>query len=97
MGAYRDFHRRSIEQRDAFWAEQAQLIEWQRPFERVLDYSRPPFSKWFGRGLTQICHNAVDRPHAATRTRSFTSPPRPGKTAPSRSVRCMPRSIVVRR
>ena len=66
MGAYRDFHRRSIEQRDAFWAEQAQLIEWQRPFERVLDYSRPPFAKWFGGGLTNLCHNAVDR-HLAAR------------------------------
>ena len=30
---YPAFYRRSIEQRDAFWAEQAALIDWQRPFE----------------------------------------------------------------
>ena len=61
MGAYSDFHRRSIEERDPFWAEQARLIDWERPFERVLDYSRPPFAKWFVGGLTNLCHNAVDR------------------------------------
>jgi len=66
MGAYRDFHRRSIEQRESFWAEQAQLVDWHRPHERVLDYSRPPFAKWFVGGLTNLCHNAVDR-HLAAR------------------------------
>ncbi|MFP5340871.1 MAG: AMP-binding protein, partial [Gammaproteobacteria bacterium] len=63
---YADFHRRSIEDRDAFWSEQARLIDWHRPFDRVLDYSRPPFAKWFVGGLTNLCHNAVDR-HLAAR------------------------------
>ncbi|HEV7799471.1 MAG TPA: propionate--CoA ligase, partial [Burkholderiales bacterium] len=66
MGAYRDFHRRSIEERDAFWKEQAELVDWQKPFEQVLDYSRPPFARWFTGGMTNLCHNAVDR-HLATR------------------------------
>jgi len=66
MGAYQDFHRRSIERREAFWAEQAQLVDWQRPFDKVLDYSRPPFAKWFVGGLSNLCHNAVDR-HLAAR------------------------------
>jgi propionyl-CoA synthetase len=66
MGAYKDFHRRSIEQRDAFWAEQARLVDWHKPFDKVLDYSRPPFAKWFVGGLTNLCHNAVDR-HLASR------------------------------
>lgn len=66
MGAYQDFHRRSIEQRDEFWAEQARLIDWHQPFQRVLDYSRPPFAKWFVGGLTNLCHNALDR-HLAAR------------------------------
>ena len=66
MGTYSDFHRRSIEQKDAFWAEQAKLIDWHQPFKQVLDYSRPPFAKWFVGGLTNLCHNAVDR-HLATR------------------------------
>jgi len=63
---YAEFYRRSIEDRENFWAEQARLIEWQRPFDRVLDYSRPPFAKWFVGGLTNLCHNAVDR-HLASR------------------------------
>ncbi len=66
MGAYRDFHRRSIEERDAFWAEEAKLVDWQRPFDAVLDYSRPPFARWFVGGRTNLCHNALDR-HLAAR------------------------------
>ena len=44
---FADFHRRSVEEPEAFWAEQAQLIHWQRPFDTVCDYGRPPFAKWF--------------------------------------------------
>ena len=55
------FHRRSIEEPEAFWAEQAKLIDWQTPFEQVRDYSRPPFVNWFAGGKTNLCHNAVDR------------------------------------
>jgi len=56
--------RQSLEQPDAFWAEQARRIDWQRPFDRVCDTSNPPFVQWFPGGLTNLCHNAVDR-HAA--------------------------------
>ncbi len=63
---YAEFHRRSMEDRDGFWREQAMLIDWQRPFDRVLDYSRPPFARWFVGGLSNLCHNAVDR-HLAVR------------------------------
>ena len=48
MGAkYQEFHRRSIQEREAFWAEEAKRIHWHKPFGKVLDYSRPPFAKWF--------------------------------------------------
>ena len=63
---YTAFHRRSLDDRDAFWAEQARLIDWHRPFDQVLDYSRPPFARWFVGGETNLCHNAVDR-HLAAR------------------------------
>ena len=63
---YAEFHRRSIEDREGFWREQAMLIDWEQPFDRVLDYSRPPFARWFVGGLTNLCHNAVDR-HLALR------------------------------
>jgi propionyl-CoA synthetase len=59
------FHRRSLEDREGFWSEQAALIHWHRPFERVLDNSRPPFARWFIGGQTNLCHNAIDR-HLAT-------------------------------
>mgnify|MGYP001375965278 CR=1 FL=1 len=61
MSRYAEFHRRSIEDRDAFWAEQARLIDWQTPPQTICDYSRPPFAKWFVGGTTNLCHNAVDR------------------------------------
>jgi propionyl-CoA synthetase len=66
MGKYTEFHKRSIDQRDEFWAEQSALIDWQTPPKQVCDFSRPPFAKWFVGGKTNLCHNAVDR-HAATR------------------------------
>jgi len=66
MATHREFHRRSITDRDAFWRDEAALIDWHTPFSAVLDYSKPPFAKWFVGGRTNICHNAIDR-HLATR------------------------------
>ena len=66
MSSYREFHRRSIDDPDGFWAEQAKLVYWQKPFGKVLDFSRPPFAKWFVGGETNLCYNAVDR-HLAAR------------------------------
>src|SRR5262245_4765693 len=63
---YADFYRRSIEAPEAFWKEQARLIDWHEPFQQVLDYTRPPFTRWFVGGKTNLCHNAVDR-HLASR------------------------------
>ncbi|WP_395137467.1 propionate--CoA ligase [Schlegelella aquatica] len=58
---YEDFHRRSIVERDAFWAEQARLVDWEQTPQVICDYSRPPFARWFADGTTNLCHNAVDR------------------------------------
>jgi propionyl-CoA synthetase len=63
---YAEFYRRSIDAPDAFWAEQARLIDWQTPPQRICDHDRPPFTRWFAGGTTNLCHNAVDR-HLATR------------------------------
>ena len=63
---YAEFYRRSIDERDAFWAEQARLIDWQQPPQQICDWSNPPFAKWFVGGTTNLCHNAVDR-HLAER------------------------------
>jgi propionyl-CoA synthetase len=65
MTRYADFHRRSLQDRDAFWSDQARLIDWKTPPQQVCDYSNPPFARWFVGGTTNLCHNAVDR-HAAS-------------------------------
>ncbi len=61
MGAYADFYRRSIEDRDGFWSEQAQLIDWKSQPTQICNYDKPPFAQWFVGGTTNLCHNAVDR------------------------------------
>ena len=61
MTSYRDFHARSLADREGFWRERAALIDWHTPFTTVLDYSKPPFARWFVGGTTNLCHNAVDR------------------------------------
>lgn len=61
MTSYAEFYRRSIDKRDDFWAEQAQLIDWQTQPQQICDYSNPPFARWFVGGTTNLCHNAVDR------------------------------------
>ncbi len=61
MKSYLDFYRRSLDDREGFWREEARLVHWQKPFTRVLDYSRPPFARWFVGGETNLCYNAVDR------------------------------------
>jgi propionyl-CoA synthetase len=66
MATYKEFHRRSIDDPEGFWAEQAKLVHWEKPFGTVLDYSRPPFARWFVGGETNLCYNAIDR-HLAAR------------------------------
>ncbi len=61
MTTYADFYRRSIEQPELFWAEQAELIDWQTQPQQICDYSNPPFVRWYVGGTTNLCHNAVDR------------------------------------
>ena len=61
MGSFAQFHKRSIEDRDNFWAEQAKTVDWQIQPQQICDYSNPPFAKWFVGGTTNLCHNAIDR------------------------------------
>ncbi|MEI7785134.1 MAG: propionate--CoA ligase [Betaproteobacteria bacterium] len=63
---YADFYRHSIEQADAFWSEQARLIDWFAPAQRVCNWDNPPFAQWFEGGKLNLCYNAVDR-HLAQR------------------------------
>ena len=58
---YQEVYRRSIVNPDGFWREAAQQIDWLRPFDRVVDISRSPFSAWFSGGELNTCYNALDR------------------------------------
>ena len=45
-----------------FWAHQARsLLHWHRPFTEVLDWSNPPFAKWFADGRINVAYNCLDR------------------------------------
>jgi propionyl-CoA synthetase len=59
--SYADFYHLSIQQPEAFWDNEARLIDWHKPYSKVLDASLPPFAKWFVGGETNLCYNAVDR------------------------------------
>ena len=58
---YEETYRRSIDQPEEFWAEEAKAIHWHKPPQQILDYSSPPFRRWFVGGETNLCYNAVDR------------------------------------
>jgi propionyl-CoA synthetase len=44
---YAEFYRRSVDEPEAFWGEQARLIDWQTPPQRILDNDKSPFTRWF--------------------------------------------------
>ena len=52
---------RAAKDRLGFWAEQAERISWAEPFTEVLDWSNPPFAKWFVGGRLNAAYNCVDR------------------------------------
>ena len=62
---YEGLYQKSIEDREGFWAEQAEHLEWYQKWDTVLDDSNKPFYKWFSGAKTNIIHNAIDR-HLST-------------------------------
>jgi acetyl-CoA synthetase len=47
---------------DKFWQRLAlQELHWFTPFNSVLDWSNPPFARWFEGGTTNISYNCLDR------------------------------------
>ena len=66
---YEQTYRESIENRENFWAKQAEQLHWFKKWEKVLDDSNPPFYRWFTGGKTNIVYNALDR-HQQTAIRN---------------------------
>ncbi len=58
---YDTIYNRSIEDREGFWSEQAEQLEWFKKWDQVLDKSNIPFYKWFVGGKINIVQNAIDR------------------------------------
>ncbi|MCP9826395.1 acetate--CoA ligase [Synechococcus sp. EJ6-Ellesmere] len=62
MAAYRELVARVEADPDAFWGEQArEQLHWFEPFHTVLDWSNPPFARWFEGGTTNLAYNCLDR------------------------------------
>ena len=61
MGSYREEHDRSITDPQAYWADQAELVDWIKKPRRILDDSRPPFYRWYPDATLNTCYNALDR------------------------------------
>jgi acetyl-CoA synthetase len=45
----------------AFWRARAGLLSWETPFTETLDWSNPPFARWFADGTLNVAYNCVDR------------------------------------
>jgi propionyl-CoA synthetase len=60
LGSYNDVYRSSIEHPEEFWGQAAESVHWYRKWDRVLDNSSPPFTRWFSGGILNSCYNALD-------------------------------------
>jgi acetyl-CoA synthetase len=58
--ATEEWYTRADDDREAFWAEQAERLHWHQKWDRVLDWD-PPFAKWFVGGQLNVAYNCVDR------------------------------------
>ena len=71
---YRDLYRRSLEDNDGFWKEQATtFVQWMKPFTQVKDVSydaKDLHIKWFYDGTLNVCANCLDKhlPQRASQT-----------------------------
>jgi acetyl-CoA synthetase len=57
----------AAEDRLAFWERQAGRLDWSQRWDQVLDWSNPPFAKWFVGGQLNVAYNCLDRHVAAGR------------------------------
>jgi acetyl-CoA synthetase len=56
-----DVYEEASRDRLAFWAKQAERLTWAQKWDEVLDWSNPPFAKWFVGGKLNVAYNCVDR------------------------------------
>jgi acetyl-CoA synthetase len=62
MEGYRALYDRAKEDPEQFWGELAEReIHWFEKWDMVLDWSNPPFAKWFAGAKTNVSYNCLDR------------------------------------
>jgi len=57
---YMDIYKKSLDDIEEFWEQEARKLEWSRTWDRVLDWD-PPFAKWFPGGMLNASYLCVDR------------------------------------
>ena len=61
MQEYQRLYDAAAKDPERFWAERARDLHWFAPWKQVLDWSNPPFAKWFIEGKTNVTYNCIDR------------------------------------
>ena len=56
-----DAYAEAAKDRPAYWAKQAERLTWTKKWDQVLDWSNPPFAKWFVGGELNVAYNCLDR------------------------------------
>ena len=62
LAAYQQMVESAKSDPEKFWGEIARReMHWFEPFHDVLDWSNPPFARWFEGGKTNLAYNCLDR------------------------------------
>ncbi len=61
LDEYKRMYKAASDDPEKFWAEQAQALHWFSPWNKILDWSNPPFAKWFLGAKTNVAYNCIDR------------------------------------
>eukprot|EP01125_Pyxidicula_operculata_P020895 TRINITY_DN7859_c0_g1_i1.p1 TRINITY_DN7859_c0_g1~~TRINITY_DN7859_c0_g1_i1.p1 ORF type:complete len:671 (+),score=118.59 TRINITY_DN7859_c0_g1_i1:90-2102(+) len=62
---YQEYYEHSINDPASFWSKQAQHVDWFKKWDTALEKALPdpsdPCYTWFKGGVTNLCHNVLDR------------------------------------
>ncbi len=61
LSGYLKEYKESLEAPEEFWSKKSRVIDWFKPFTKVLDARDKPFYKWFVNGKTNMSYNCLDR------------------------------------
>src|SRR3954469_8825402 len=56
-----DVYERAAADRVGFWEDAARRLDWAQEWDQALDWSNPPFAKWFVGGKLNVAVKCVDR------------------------------------